>query len=156
MNTETIKTADEPTQGFEICHDVYIKASQKAVFDAVSLPAHLVNWWPNKCVGEPAQGAVYNFYFTPEYDWQAEVTKCEPNRSFYLKMTKADADWAPTSLGFDMIESKDGEVQLKFWHKDWLARNDHFRRSSFCWAILLQGLKNYIEQGIVVPFEERE
>lgn len=156
MSIESIKVADESKQGFEICHDLYIKTSRKKLFDAVSLPEHLMNWWPKICKGNPAIGAAYNFYFTPEYDWKAEVIKCEINGAFHLKMTEADADWTPTSFGFDLVEVKQGEIQLKFWHRDWPACNDHFRKSSFCWAILLQGLKNYVERGVVVPFEERE
>ncbi|MEQ8573885.1 MAG: SRPBCC domain-containing protein, partial [Fulvivirga sp.] len=74
---------------------------------------------------------------------------------FHIKMTDADEDWNPTSFGFDLTELEGG-VDVKFWHVGWPECNHHFRRSSYCWAILLQGLKNYIEKGIIIPFEERE
>ena len=116
-----------------------------AVFDAIVDPAHLVNWWPLKSSGTPEVGAVYNFYFTPEYDWFGKVTKCIPHKAFYIKMTQSDADWNPTTFGFD-LEAIDGKVQLHFWHIGWPACNAHFKRSSFCWAMLLNGLKNYVEK----------
>ncbi|WP_109436829.1 SRPBCC domain-containing protein [Aquimarina sp. AU119] len=140
---------------FSIYHDLFILASIKEVFDGVSVPDHLVNWWPKKCTGTPELEQEYNFYFPPEYDWYGKVTTCKPNKSFHITMTKSDKDWNNTSFGFDLEEIKDG-VQLKFWHKGWPKCNDEFRQSSFCWAMLLSGLKNYIEKGIIIPFQERE
>lgn len=138
-----------------IYHDLWIDASPNAVYDAVSLPEHLVNWWPQKCSGVPQLGETYNFYFTPEYDWYGEVTRSEKDRAFHVKMTKSDEDWEATAFGYD-LEPLEAGVQVKFWHKDWPACNHHFRQSSYCWAILLSGLKNYVEKGVIVPFEARE
>ena len=138
-----------------IYHDLLIKSTAEAVFEAISQPEHLVNWWPLKCSGQTQIGASYNFYFTSEYDWYGEVIACLPNRSFHIKMTKSDEDWKNTSFGFDLEETAGG-IQLKFWHIGWPECNHHFRRSSFCWAILLFNLKNYVEKGTIVPFEDRE
>lgn len=142
--------------GYTIYHDLYIRASLSEVFDAISLPAHINNWWTQKCTGEPELGASYNLYFAPEYNWFGTVSSCVPNRSFHIKMTHADPDWEPTTFGFDLEEMDDDKVRLKFSHKNWPACNGHFRHSSYCWAILLNYLKNYLERGVVVPFEERE
>jgi len=140
---------------YNIYHDLMVKASKKEVFEAVTLPIHLIKWWPLKCTGKPEVGAEYNFYFSPEYDWYGKVITCEPGKAFHIKMTKSDPDWEPTSFGFDLEVITDG-VQLKFWHTGWPECNHHYRRSSFCWAILLSGLKNYIEKGTIIPFDERE
>jgi uncharacterized protein YndB with AHSA1/START domain len=140
---------------FAIHHDVFIKSTKKKLFEAVSQPSHLNKWWTLRCAGKPKEGAEYNFYFTPEYDWLGKVIKIEPNQAFHIKMTKSDSDWAPTSFGFD-LEDGEGGVQLKFWHTGWPQCNHSFRRSSYCWAILLNGLKNYVEKEIIVPFEDRE
>ncbi len=140
---------------FSIFHDLFIKASSKKVFDAITIPDHLINWWPLECSGIPKEGEEYNFYFSPEYDWYGKVSTCTHHKQFYITMTKSDKDWNNTSFGFDLEEIKEG-IQLKFWHKGWPKCNNEFRQSSFCWAILLSGLKNYIEKGIIIPFEERE
>lgn len=142
-------------QTYNIYHDLIIKAPISRVYEAITQPSDLVNWWPLKCSGKPEIGEAYNFYFSPEYDWYAQVIKASPSEAFHLKMTISDADWDPTSFGFDLTTEND-QVQLKFWHIDWPACNAHFRRSSFCWAMLLNGLKNYVEKGIIVPFEGRE
>lgn len=140
---------------YAIYHDLPIISTAADVFAAVSQPEHLINWWPARCSGSPEVGSTYNFFFTPAYDWYGEVITCEPNNAFHIKMTQSDADWDLTSFGFDISPTESG-VQLAFWHKNWAVCNAHYRRSSYCWAILLQGLKNYVEKGAVVPFEERE
>ena len=69
-------------------------------------------------------------------------------------MTDADSDWNPTIFGFDLIEVDNG-TRVQFFHKDWPKCNHHYRRSSYCWALLLKGLKDYVERGIILPFEDR-
>lgn len=140
---------------FAIYHDLVINASPAKVFKAVTNPEHLVNWWPLKCSGKPVIGEEYNFYFSPEYDWFGCVVEYVQDKAFHIKMVRSDPNWDPTSFGFDLKEV-DGGVQLKFQHVDWPKCNADFRRSSFCWAMLLNGLKNYLEKGVIVPFEERE
>lgn len=141
-------------KGFGIYHDLTINAQIEKVFNAVSEPEHLVNWWPLKCEGNPEFGGEYNFYFTPEYDWFGKVIEFIPNRTFYIKMTKSDLDWNSTIFGFEMDESN-GNVNLQFTHLGWPECNSHYRTASFCWAMLLKGLKDYIENGTILPFKER-
>ncbi|NNF32823.1 MAG: SRPBCC domain-containing protein [Saprospiraceae bacterium] len=138
-----------------IYHDVFIKSEPSKIYDAISTSQGLNNWWTLKSSGFSRVGEVYNFYFTPEYDWYGEVINADKDVSFYIKMTQADEDWIPTAFGFDFMKVQGG-TRIQFWHKGWPECNHHFRRSSWCWAMLLNGLKNYVEKGIVVPFEDRE
>jgi len=140
--------------GNTIFHDFIIKSDRKKIFDAISEPKQLENWWPLICTGKPEVGTLFNFNFTDQYDWFARVVSCKLNDHIHYKMTKSDPDWDPTTFGFD-LEEKEGGTLVKFWHKDWPEPNDHFKHSSFCWALLLKGLKDYVEQGIIIPFEER-
>ena len=140
---------------FNIYHDFTINESSSKIYKAVSDPEHLNNWWTLKCTGKPALNETYNLYFSDEYNWFGKVIKCESSKAFHIKMTQADEDWTPTSFGFDIIEMENA-CNIQFWHKGWPKCNSHFKKSSFCWASLLRDLKNYVEKGIVVPFEERE
>ncbi|CAL2102629.1 conserved protein of unknown function [Tenacibaculum sp. 190130A14a] len=137
-----------------IYHNFLIKAPLHKVFDAVSKPKQIENWWALRCAGIPELGAQYNLYFGEPYNWYGKVTVFVVNQSFHIKMTKADEDWIPTTFGFDLEEKKEG-TYLRFFHKDWLVINDHFKHSSFCWAQLLNGLKNYVEKEEIIPFEHR-
>ncbi|MEZ4857998.1 MAG: SRPBCC domain-containing protein [Flavobacteriaceae bacterium] len=142
------------TTNFTIYHNLIIHAPIERVFESISEPNHLVHWWPQRCIGFPALGETYNFYFTPDYDWYGEVTKIEKNTTFFIKMTQADADWNPTTFGFD-LEEENNITFVKFSHSNWPYCNDHFKIASYCWAVLLKGLKEYLEEGKVIPFEKR-
>ncbi|MFD1162133.1 SRPBCC family protein [Hwangdonia seohaensis] len=139
---------------YSIFHNFQIKASPKKVFDAVSQPEHLDNWWTLKSSGKPEIHATYNLNFTDDYNWFCKVSKVKSNAAFHLKMTDADKDWKPTTFGFDLEETENGTM-VKFCHVNWPENNHHFKHSSFCWALLLNGLKNYLEKGIIIPFEDR-
>lgn len=142
------------SESFAIYHDVFIESSAQEVFDAITLPDKMVNWWPKKCSGKPQLEETYNFFFTEQYDWYGKVQRIAINKSFHIKITDADEDWNPTIFGFD-LELHEKGTMLHFWHKNWPKNNHQFRRSSYCWAILLKGLKDYVEKGIVVPFDKR-
>lgn len=142
-------------ENYTIYHDLFIKSSANKVYEAITMPEHLINWWPLQCSGTPKEGNTYNFNFTDAYDWYGEVVKAKKDKSFHIKMTKSDDNWNQTSFGFDLDQAKNG-VTLKFWHINWPECNDEYRQSSYCWAILLYGLKNYVEKGVIIPFEERE
>lgn len=140
-------------------HSIYfnfmINTDKFSVYRAVTEPEHLVNWWPLKCSGIPNEGEEYNFNFTDKYDWYAEVKSAKQWDHIHYKMTESDDDWNPTTFGFDLEEKNNG-IYLHFFHKDWPECNTHFKHSSFCWAMLLKGLKDYLEKGTIVPFEDRE
>jgi len=137
-----------------IYHDIDIKASPQRVFKAISQANELINWWPKKCSGQCQLGAIYNFYFTDEYDWLAQLDKMTPNEFIQFKMTRSDKDWEKTYFNFKLkvIEEK---TRLTFSHCNWREINHHYRRSSYCWALLLKGLKEYTESGIILSFENR-
>ena len=58
----------------DILHRFPIRADASTVFDAITSPTGLNAWWTLDCEGEPAPGAIYRFYFAPEYDWYGVVT----------------------------------------------------------------------------------
>ncbi|WP_303317353.1 SRPBCC domain-containing protein [Flavivirga abyssicola] len=139
---------------FNIYYNLLIKTTSRVVFDAVTLPEHLNNWWTLKSSGVPKLNSEYNLNFTDTYNWFGKVSKVKNNESFHLKMTDSDKDWNPTTFGFDLKTNSSGTL-VKFSHVNWLKDNHHYRRSSFCWAMLLNDLKNYLEKGIIIPFEKR-
>lgn len=139
----------------DIFHDFPIKAASDKVFRAVSTPEGLAAWWTNRSSGEPALGAEYQLWFSPEYDWRAVVSTCVTDKEFKLEITKSDKDWQGTRVGF-VLDEKDGVTQVRFSHTGWPEANDHYRGSSFCWALYLRLLKRYVEHDEVVPYEDRD
>ncbi|HEY5688468.1 MAG TPA: SRPBCC domain-containing protein [Yeosuana sp.] len=108
-----------------------MNASTTQIFDAVSLPKHLNNWWTLKCTGDLKLNADNILYFNDTYNWFGKVSSCIPNKSFHIKMTKADPDWDTTTFGFDLEEVDKGAL-LKFSHENWQELNHNFKHSSFC------------------------
>lgn len=138
----------------DIFHDFPIKAGEQRVFDAVSTPAGLDEWWTRKSAGEPRKGGEYELWFGPKYDWRAKVTECVLASHFELRITRADPDWMGTRVGF-RLEPR-GEITLvRFYHAGWPFENEHWRISSYCWAMYLRILRRYLEFGEHVEYEQR-
>ena len=138
----------------DILHDFSIAATPEQVYSAISSPAGLSQWWTKKSSGEPRVGESLNLWFSPEYEWQAVVTKIVPNSEFELRVSVADEDWTGTLVGFRL--NRDGQrTWVSFYHTGWPAQNAHYRRSSYCWAMYLRVLKRHLEHGEFVPYEDR-
>ena len=138
----------------DIYHDFPINASSRKVFQAVSTPKGLENWWTKTSEGSPAEGGEYQLGFGPEYDWRAVVTQYTPDSAFEFRLTKADSDWQNSRVGFELTE-QGGSTTVRFHHVDWPEANEHYRISCFCWAMYLRLLKRYVETGETVPYETR-
>ena len=138
----------------DILHDLPIKVPMPRVFQAISTSRGLDCWWTKRSAGEPSEGAEYELWFGPQYDWRAQVIRCVPDSEFELQMTRADADWLGTRVGF-RLEERNGATWLQFHHIGWPSLNEHFRVSCNCWAAYLRILRRYLEHGETVPYEIR-
>lgn len=138
----------------DILHDLVISATPARVFAAVSTAEGLDRWWTKKSAGEARVGEKYQLWFGPEWDWKGEVTQCQASTAFELRLVEADEDWTGTVVGFRLRESSPG-TWVQFYHQGWPEPNDHFRRSSYCWAMYLRVLKRYLEQDEDTPYEVR-
>lgn len=138
----------------DIFHQFPINATRDQVFAAIATPAGLDAWWTLRAAGEPVEGAEYELGFGPGYDWRARVVRCEPGSAFEFEMTVAMDDWRGARVGFQLDE-QDGVTQMRFHHTGWPEVSEHYRISSFCWAMYLRLLKRYVEFSEVVPYEKR-
>lgn len=138
----------------DILHDFPVFAPASRVFEAVSTPAGLDRWWANAASGEPQVGREFALDFGPAYQWRARVTACEPDNVFELEIVDAMDDWVGTRVRFDLSETN-GATQVRFAHRFWPGVTEHYRVSSFCWAMYLRLMKRSVEHGEVVPYEHR-
>ena len=137
-----------------IFHSFPIQTSPDKVFEAISRSRGLDSWWTKRSEAEPELEGNYSLDFGPQYIWQAVVTKYIESTTFELQFWDADADWKGTKVGFSLIP-KNGNTEVNFYHTGWLENNEHYRISSFCWAMYLRILKRYIEFGEQIPYEIR-
>lgn len=138
----------------DILFDFPINAAPRRVYDAVSRPDGLGQWWTERADGTPTVGSEYRIRFPPDYDWRAVVTKANAPEHFELEFTESDSDWDGTRLGF-ILTGKEGKTGIQFYHRRWPEENRHFRISAFCWAMYLRILRRYLEHGEIVPYERR-
>lgn len=138
----------------KILHQFNVEAPTKKIFEAFTSQDGLNSWWTLQSAGKPEKGNIYTFYFGEKYDWRAEVVKVN-RTSLTWKMTQAMDDWMPTKVGFKLVKNGKNSTTVQFSHDGWRKANEHFAITSFCWGQLLQGLKNFVETGAVVPFEKR-
>ena len=137
-----------------ILHDFEVKADPSKVYDAVTTPAGLDQWWTLRANGNPRVGEEYQLWFGPDYDWRARVTEADPGRRFALEMTGSDEDWIGTRVGFTLEPATTGTT-VRFSHTGWRTENEHFRISSYCWAMYLRIMRRFAESGETVPYEDR-
>ncbi|MEQ1763530.1 MAG: SRPBCC domain-containing protein [Pyrinomonadaceae bacterium] len=137
-----------------IYHDLTISAPISKVFEGVTNPALIDVWWTRKCQGIPKIGEEYTLDFSPECIWKAVVSECKTDECFELTMTDAMEDWLGSRLRFS-VDARENGTKLRFEHKGWAEVSEHFRISSYCWAVYLNVLKKHLETGVVIPYEER-
>jgi uncharacterized protein YndB with AHSA1/START domain len=138
----------------DIYHDFPINAPLERVYEAVTTPLGLDAWWTKRSRGDAREGAEYELGFGPGYDWRARVSRAVPGAEFELEIVRADQDWTGTRVGF-RLERRGDRTQVQFRHTGWPAPNEHWRVSTYCWAMYLRILRRWVEHGEVVPYEGR-
>lgn len=138
----------------DIYHNFPINAPAEKVFLGISTSDGLDLWWSKASLGNPQLNAIYKLSFGPGYEWTAKVTKFEENKIFELAITESDKDWRGTKVGF-VLQSNNGKTNVEFYHTGWPHSNEHYKISSYCWAMYLRILKRNLEFGEKVPYEKR-
>ena len=116
----------------DIVQDFPILVPPSRVFDGVTRPALLDQWWTARSSGQPTVGMTYELDFGPDHRWRAIVTRCRPVEHFELRLTEADQDWKDTVVGFELTPLEAGTA-VRFYHRGWPEANAHFRTSCHCW-----------------------
>ena len=97
----------------DIFHNLQINSSVEKVFNAISTPDGLNEWWTAKASGIPKLDSEYVLWFGPEYDWRADVSKFEPLTMFELHIRNNDVDWNNSTVGFELTPVN-GKVNVQF------------------------------------------
>ncbi len=82
------------------------------------------------------------------------MTRCVPEREFELEVTTADPEWIGTRIGFHLGGTPSATL-ARFHHVGWPRDTEHYRTSSYCWAMYLRILRRHLEHGETVPYERR-
>ncbi len=139
----------------DILHDVPIAAAVDRVYAAISTPGGLDSWWTLTSRGEPIVGSAFDLGFGLDYQWRADVRAAVPSRCIAFEFTHSTSDWMGTCVRLDLEPTGNAMTIVHFTHTWWATATEHFRVSSFCWAMYLRLLKRFVEHGEVVPYPSR-
>ena len=138
----------------DIYHHFLVKSSPAKVFENIVTSKGLDNWWTKNSQARPEPGGMYTLDFGSGYIWKAAVRKYQADQIFELEFTEADSDWVGTKVGFELFANV-AKTEVHFYHTGWPMENEHFKVSSYCWAMYLRILKRYTELGERVAYEKR-
>jgi len=139
--------------------EVFVEAAPDVVFEVVSSPEHLRQWWPDEARYEPVPGSVGEIVFgDPESGGAAvafTVLEVLPPRTFSFRWTHPAADTAVEGnsllVTFDLTPSSGGTLlrmtETGFRERGWEAAvlEEQYREHVTGWDFYLPRLLTYAE-----------
>lgn len=124
----------------------------EAMFDAISLPGKLEQWWATSAEGIPKAGETLALYFEGLTTLKFRYSEIIPPQKLVLTCYDGLGPWQDTILTFEM-EEKDGQVFLTHTHSN-INPDDVESLTYFSskWTIYLLSLKNLLENGDGTPY----
>lgn len=133
---------------YRIRHEVGIKASQEAVYQALTEVKKLAAWWTSDTRGEGTKvGDVLEFWFG-DFCQKFEVVKLHPGELVRWKATQKETmeEWAGTEVSFD-LSADEAQCWVAFAHSGWREDTGMFAHCSTKWAVFMLSLKDLLEKG---------
>lgn len=138
--------------------EIYVEASPEIVFEVVSSPEHLKEWWPDDARYEPVPGAVGEIVFgDPDADGTVvpfTVVDARPPRSFTFRWThpadQAAAQGNSLLVTFDLTPAQGGTLlkmtESGFREMGWEAAvlEEQYREHNTGWDFYLPRITPYV------------
>jgi uncharacterized protein YndB with AHSA1/START domain len=154
---ETFATPEAVTPAMnDIIHELTIKATAPAVFDAITTKVGRRGWWPGGGDHELEAGQVAPLTVAGN-DIVVQVEVADRPEVVQWICAEGPREWVGTSIGFriEQIPVEPTEVPLaiepapetvvRFWHGGWEYEDGLLPRASFEWAMLLDRLRWHLE-----------
>jgi uncharacterized protein YndB with AHSA1/START domain len=123
---------------------VSIDAPTAAVWDALTDPAQLANWFPPISSGSSAVGGKLLISWGPSMEWTTTVVAAEPNRH----VRWVDDPSQPLAVDWT-IDGRGGKTVVRLVHSGWSAEStwdDQFDATNAGWSYFLFNLRHYLER----------
>jgi uncharacterized protein YndB with AHSA1/START domain len=138
--------------------ELYLEASPEVVFEVVSRPAHVQEWWPDEAHYDPAPGSTGHIVFGADTDGRAEVAftvvDAEPPRTFSFRWTQPDGEPAAEGnsllVTFDLTPRGSGTLlkmtETGFREMGWEAAvlEHQFQEHNHGWDFFLPRIAPYL------------
>lgn len=144
--------------------DIHVEAAPEVVFEVISRPEHMRQWWPDDARFEPVPGApgdlVWHNAQTGETMTVAlTVVEVDPPRRFSFRWCYADPDRRGESLlvTFELTPAGGGTLvrmtETGFREMGWeiAVLEERYRDHENAWSHYIPALGRYIERVVVEP-----
>jgi uncharacterized protein YndB with AHSA1/START domain len=152
---QDVKTEEASQLMPEIMHLIKIRAPQGKVYQAVSTPEGIRNWWTRDAALDAKIGGTGEFGF---YDHRmvikvkvAELTP--PGHVVWDDVSSTGGAFDGTTISFD-LNSEDGVTPVLFAHRGFKAGANNIASATTRWGFYLLSLKRYLETGKGTPNPE--
>jgi uncharacterized protein YndB with AHSA1/START domain len=146
--------------------EIHVQATPELVYDVVSKPEHLREWWPDEAEFQPRPGATGIISFgdtsTPEaHVAQLTVAEADPPRRFSFRWVYEEGEVATPGnsllVTFELVPSGGGTLlrltETGFREKGWEAAvlEDQYRDHVVGWDWFLPRLVTYVARLVSTP-----
>ena len=146
--------------------EIHIEATPETVYDVISAPEHLREWWPDEAHLEPVPGATGVIFFGDSSSPEAKVVPLtvmeadSPRRfSFRWAYDQGEAATSANSLlvTFHLVPSGGGTLlrftEEGFREQGWEAATleEQYGQHAAAWGFFLPRLVNYVARLVAAP-----
>ena len=138
--------------------EIHIEASPDVVFEVISAPQHVRQWWPDEAAYEPTPGSSGDIVFGDRSAADAKVVgltvvEVEPSRRFAFRWVYDDAEATPENsllVTFDLVPSGSGTLlrfsETGFRDKGWALAEleQNYTEHVHGWDYFLLRLVTYV------------
>ncbi|HEV3173331.1 MAG TPA: SRPBCC family protein [Actinocrinis sp.] len=144
--------------------EVRIEATPEVVYEVISTPQHLREWWPDEAELEPVPGGAGAFTFgesSPDHVAHLTVVDADPPRRFSFRWVYDEGVTAAPGnsllVSFDLVPSGAGTLlrmtESGFREKGWEAAvlEEQYRDHVNGWDYFLPRLVTYVARLVSTP-----
>jgi uncharacterized protein YndB with AHSA1/START domain len=147
----------------EIIYMFSIDRPPARVFEALTEPKHIGNWWTPDTTSDQKVGGYARFEFRGlDGDLHGyshmRIEKMVPDKLVEWKVVDQNYqgvnDWIGTTIRFRLTDNGRGGTNVDFAHTEWKDKQGSFDRCNDGWAHVLEtSLKGYLETGRGQPYQ---
>jgi uncharacterized protein YndB with AHSA1/START domain len=146
--------------------EIHIEAAPEVVYEVISTPKHLREWWPDEAELEPVPGATGVISFGDRSQPEAKVVpltvmEADPPRRFSFRWTYAEGEAAMSAnsllVTFELVPSGAGTLlrftETGFRERGWdgAVLEQQYREHVTGWDYFLPHLVMYVAQLVSTP-----
>jgi len=138
---------------YTIHHEIGIKASAEAVYQALTDTKKLAGWWTSDTRGSGSEvGGVLEFRFG-DFSQKFEVVKLQPGKLVRWKGDRKEGseEWAGTEIAFS-LSTDEKQTWVHLTHSGWRKDSGILPHCSTKWAVFMLSLKDLLEKGKGHPY----